>query len=26
VGPPVAGKLLQLGDLLFDRGNALAGQ
>jgi hypothetical protein len=26
VGAPVAGKLLQLGDLLLDRGNALAGQ
>ena len=26
VGAPVAGKLLQLGALLLDRGNALAGQ
>ena len=26
VGTPVAGKLLQLGDLLLDRGNALAGE
>ena len=25
-GAPVTGKLSQLGDLLFDRGNALTGQ